>query len=118
MARFDFSGLLTFAALAPAVVGLSIVVAIAIGSPAAHAAPAADMETIRIPVHIRNHDTSPAAAAAIRHRIETAALEACGASAFSLAEIKRSTRESPCWSNAVKTALAQLRTPVLATQPR
>jgi UrcA family protein len=57
-----------------------------------------------------------ASAESARHllrRIGNAALESCGASSFSLAEVKSATRASACWRDAVGGAVRRIGDPVL-----
>ncbi len=78
-----------------------------------HAGPAGS-ETIEI--HLRYHPqdlASPAAARRLLARIGDAALEACGASPFSLAEFKIATRNSQCWREAVDGATRRIASPTL-----
>jgi hypothetical protein len=46
-------------------------------------------------------------------RIGDAALEACGASTFSLAELRIATRNSQCWRKAVDGATRRIASPTL-----
>ena len=62
--------------------------------------------------------TSPAGARRLLRRIGDAALESCGASAFSLAEIKAVTVESQCWKDAVEEAVRRIDNPLLTAQAR
>lgn len=76
---------------------------------AAHANPAE--------VVLRNIDLHPATAAAARHsvrRIDTAALELCGASEGSTNQIQRAMRKSDCWQEAAGNAVRQSGDPMLA----
>ena len=57
--------------------------------------------------------TSPAAARHLLRRIQKAALESCGASSFSLNEIKTSTAASRCWRDAVDNAVRSVDEPLL-----
>jgi len=78
-----------------------------------HAGPAG-LETTEI--HLRYHRqdlVSPAAARRLLVRIGDAALEACGASPFSLAELKIATRNSQCWQKAVDGATRRIASPTL-----
>jgi len=67
-------------------------------------------------IHLRYHRqdlASPSAARRLLVRIGDAALEACGASAFSLAEFKIATRDSQCWRKAVDEATRRIASPTL-----
>jgi UrcA family protein len=60
-------------------------------------------------VAIRGIDPHPRTAAAadrLLHRIEDAALEACGGGAFSADALKWAVRRSECWRRAVSDAVA------------
>jgi hypothetical protein len=48
------------------------------------------------------------------HRIDEAALHACGASGSSLTEVKAATRTGPCWREAAGHVVEQSGDPVLA----
>ncbi len=68
-------------------------------------------------VIVRNVDLHPATPSAARRtirRIDEAALRACGASSFSLAEVKFATRGGPCWQEAAGNAVRQSGNPLLA----
>jgi UrcA family protein len=58
--------------------------------------------------------TSPTAMHALFRRIGDAALEACGASSFSLAEVQTATKLSPCWRDAVDDAVRRVGSPALS----
>jgi len=78
-----------------------------------HAGPAGSETT---EIHLRYHRqdvASPAAARRLLVRIGDAALEACGASPFSLAELKIATRNSQCWRKAVDGATRRIASPTL-----
>jgi UrcA family protein len=94
--RLDFSHTLGLVAIAPTVLGLGMIAAIA-------TARADPEETVH--VVLRQH--GPANPRQMRHRIEMAALEVCGGGRGSLAEVNRTVRASRCWSDAVNDALAQ-----------
>jgi UrcA family protein len=71
--------------------------------------------TIRIVV--RKADTeSPAAAQRLFDRIDEAAMEVCGASPFSFAEVRRAVRQSDCWRQSVSTAVAKVQDPSLTAR--
>jgi|GEM_PF-4166514 len=79
----------------------------------AHAGPAGSETT---EIHLRYHRQDLASAAATRRllvRIGDAALQACGASPFSLAEFKIATRNSQCWRKAVDGATRRIENPTL-----
>lgn len=56
---------------------------------------------------------TPTAARRLLARIGNAALEACGASTFSLADYKSAIRASPCWHDAVEDASRRIGSPTL-----
>ena len=58
--------------------------------------------------------TNPAAARHLLKRIGDAALESCGASTFSVAEVKTAIRASRCWKDAVDDAIRRIGSPVLS----
>jgi UrcA family protein len=62
----------------------------------------------------RKELTSPVGARRLLVRIGNAALEACGASAFSLPDYKAATLASPCWREAVDDAVSRIGSPVLS----
>ena len=79
-----------------------------------HAAPTG-LETIEIRVRYERRElTSPAAARILLRRIGDAALESCGASSFSLAELKTATVVSRCWRDAVDDAVRRIGSPELS----
>jgi UrcA family protein len=72
-------------------------------------------ETTEIRLRYDRRDlTSPAAARRLLVRIGDAALEACGASPFSLAEFKIATRSSRCWRDAVDRTVSRIGSPTLS----
>jgi len=106
--RLDLSHTLSLVAFAPNLIGAVMIAMIALAPVAsAHAQPAPDGETARVIVH-SGAPTTPAAARAIRRRIERAALTVCGGGDTSLAEVNRTVRASACWRDAVAGALAQV----------
>ncbi len=67
-------------------------------------------------ITLRHIDPHPATAAQAKHllnRIDAAALEACGISDSSLAEIKHAARAEACWQEATGDAVRQLDSPLL-----
>lgn len=71
----------------------------------------ADTETVSIPVSKAKLDlNNPQDAQVLMRRINTAALQACGADAHSFADVKRAVAASPCHRDAVAGAVAQLNT--------
>jgi UrcA family protein len=66
----------------------------------------------------RRELTSPAAARHLLRRIGKAALESCGASSFSLEEIKTEARASRCWRDAVDDAVRRIDAPLLTAAAR
>jgi UrcA family protein len=82
-------------------------------------ASAAGSETTEIRVRYEPRElASPAGALRLLRRIGDAALESCGASAFSLAEIKAVTLQSQCWKDAVEDAVRRIDNPLLTAQAR
>ncbi len=74
----------------------------------AHAAPADHgSETVIVRV-ARPVSRSPAAMRRLERRIADAALEVCGASDFSLAEVKAAVLRSACWRQSYADAIAQV----------
>ena len=85
-----------------------------IASTEGHAAPTG-FETTEIRVRYERWElTSPAAARSLLRRIGDAALESCGASSFSLAELKTATVVSRCWRDAVDDAVRRIGSPELS----
>jgi UrcA family protein len=68
---------------------------------------------VRVPYN-RAKLSSPAAARSLLKRIGGAALESCGASPFSLVELKAATLQSQCWKEAVDDAVRRIDSPVLS----
>jgi UrcA family protein len=83
---------------------------------AAFAAPSiAQTETVSVTVrHINLHPTTAAEAQHAFARINEAALRVCGASDFSLREVKQATQATPCWQDAFNGAVRQIANPALA----
>jgi UrcA family protein len=72
------------------------------------------VETIEIRLRYERGETnSPVAERKLLKRIGEAALEACGASPFSLAEFKIATMRSRCWRDAVDEAVRRVGSPTL-----
>jgi len=63
--------------------------------------------------HINLRPETPAEAHRTLAKLDDAALRACGASGFSLAEAKAAMRASPCWQEAVGGAVRQINSPAL-----
>ena len=73
-----------------------------------------ESETTKIRVRYDYRElASPAGARHLLRRIGKAALESCGASSFSLDEVKAATLASPCWSDAVDDAVRRIHDPLL-----
>ena len=73
-----------------------------------------ELETAEIRVRYERRElTSPAAARSLLRRIGDAARETCGASSFSLAELKTATVVSRCWRDAVDGAVRRIDDPWL-----
>jgi UrcA family protein len=66
-----------------------------------------ETNTIRVRYN-RTELTSTAGARNLLNRIGNAALESCGASPFSLAELKAATEQSRCWRAAVDDAVRRI----------
>ena len=83
-----------------------------------HAA-ATGSESTEIRVRYERRElTSPAAARRLLRRIGDAALESCGASSFSLAELRTATATSRCWRDAVDDAVRRIDDPLLTAAAR
>ena len=63
--------------------------------------------------HADLHPTSPRAVRAMLNRLAEAAMTACGASSFSLREVKASVRASTCWRDGMADVLARIGDPLL-----
>jgi UrcA family protein len=89
--------------------------ALALAAPAASQAASADSSArVSIPVRVSGLDlTQPADAALMIRRLDAAALEACGASKFSLREYRQAVRESACYRDGMNDAVAQLGSPTV-----
>jgi UrcA family protein len=59
------------------------------------------------------HPATPGAARRTLGRIEAAALDVCGASPFSLREMKQAVRDSTCWRDAMAGTMARIDDPLL-----
>jgi UrcA family protein len=82
-------------------------------------ATATGSETTEVRVRYERRElNSPAAARRLLRRIGDAALESCGASSFSLAEIKTATVMSRCWRDAVDDAVRRIDDPLLTAAAR
>jgi UrcA family protein len=85
-----------------------------IASTESDAAPAG-LGTTEVRVRYKQWElTSPTAMRGLFKRIGDAALEACGASSFSLAEFKAATELSQCWRDAVGDAVRRVGSPKLS----
>lgn len=85
----------------------------AIAATQTYAAPTA-LQTTEIRVRYDRRELNTAEGA--RHllkRIGQAALESCGASSFSLSEVKSATMASACWKDAVAGAVRRIHDPML-----
>ena len=74
--------------------------------------PGSDTTDIRVRYEPRELTTEAGARRLLR-RIDDAALESCGASSFSLTELKIITAESRCWKDAVADAVRRIDSPLL-----
>ncbi|MDB5455869.1 MAG: UrcA family protein [Caulobacter sp.] len=80
------------------------------GATFATAAEAPSADTTRIAVHTGKLDlANPRDAKVAMARIDTAAMEACGAQRGSFTEVKRAVAASACHRDAVANAVAQLK---------
>jgi UrcA family protein len=78
------------------------------GASFAVAAPA-ETETVSIPVSKAKLDlNNPQDTQVLMRRINTAAMQACGADTHSFSEVKRAVAASPCHRDAVAGAVSQL----------
>jgi UrcA family protein len=96
-----------------AVVGLA---AILVTSAAFPPAAQASEETQSITLRVDPHPAKPNQARAERRRIETAAMEVCGASPSSLRELQLAVRHSDCYRKALDGALRQIGDPAFASR--
>jgi UrcA family protein len=86
------------------------------GIASSHAGPTgSDRTEIRLRFDRRDLTSAAAARRLLLLRIGDAALEACGASPFSLAEFKIATRSSRCWRDAVDDAVRRIGSPALSS---
>lgn len=63
--------------------------------------------------HIDRHPVTVRAAKVALQRLGDAAMEACGASSFSLREVQADVRASPCWRRSMADAVARIGDPML-----
>jgi UrcA family protein len=71
--------------------------------------------TTSIPVSLRGLDPgNPGDTKVVLARLDRAALSACGASTFSLPDVKFGTRRSACYGDAMSTAVGALHEPALS----
>jgi len=83
----------------------------------AHPAQAQDQigpDSYAVVVRAAAHPVTPRVARQTLARIERAALEVCGASSFSLREVRMSVRDSACWHASVAEAVARANDPLLS----
>ena len=79
-------------------------------------APRAEAQVIRDSVKVRFHDLDPGNPRDVDRlvaRVGEAALEMCGASPFSLREVKGAVSRSQCWRDGVADAIRQIGDPRL-----
>lgn len=96
--------------LSRAVAAAAVVVVL----PVSGAAAAGANEEVRAQKIVRSVDldlSSRRDAARLLRRIETAALQVCGAGPTSLSPVKQAIRRSPCFADAVATAVDRLKSP-------
>jgi UrcA family protein len=85
----------------------------AMAATASHATPTT-VQTTEIRVRYDHRElASPAGARHLLRRIGKAALESCGASSFSLSDVKTAAMASPCWKDAVDDAVRRIHDPML-----
>jgi len=88
--------------------------ALAMAIPAIGQAAASDDGMTRVRVSSAGLDLSRSGdAAVLAHRLEAATLQACGASEFSLRELRLTVRRSACFRDNLDRALAQLNAPAV-----
>ena len=90
--------------------------ALALAAPAAasFAASRSDDTTVLVQVKYQDLDLKSARdAALLLKRLDNAALEACGASSFSLPDYRAAVRHSPCFGAATSRAVASIASPTL-----
>jgi len=88
-------------------------IALTLAAPAASQA-AAGEESVAIAVRHGDLNLTQSRDAAIMvRRLDTAALQACGASSFSLREVQQATRESACFKDSMNRAVAALGSPTV-----
>ena len=89
--------------------------ALAMAVPAAsQAASAGDSNATSVAASVRGLNlTQPADAVVMLRRLDTAALEACGASKFSLREYRDAVRQSACYRDGMSRAVADLGSPTV-----
>jgi UrcA family protein len=87
----------------------------ALGATAAVASPAATAgESYKVQVSYRDLNLNRSAdAARLLHRLDRAAAEACGASSFSVREVRDAVRQSSCYRSSMDSAVASLNAPTL-----
>ena len=95
-------------------VGALLSVAVSLLAQGASAAPSETeaLTATRVRYDARDLESS-AGARRLLQRIDAAALEVCGASAFSLPEVKVAARESVCWRHSVDDAVRSIDSPLL-----
>ena len=85
---------------------------LALGAPAAALADEAHDPAPAVKVGYRSLDLSrPQGAAVLTQRLESAALSACGASPFSMREVREAVKRSACFHESMDRALADLNAP-------
>jgi len=90
------------------VLASTLAVLVLAAAPLAVAAPAG-VETVSVPVSKSRLDlNNPRDARVLMRRIDTAALQACGADTHSFVEVKRAVAASACHRDAVAGAVSQL----------
>lgn len=86
----------------------TVLLGLALVAPAQAAEHGAETLTIRI---ARPASTAPAVTRRLERRIAAAALEVCGASPYSVPDMKDAVKHSPCWRESYAAGIAQMRDP-------
>jgi len=88
--------------------------ALAFAAPAVSYAGTSAGDTTQVAVRYHDLDLNKSANAAILlKRVDVAAMEACGASPFSLAEYRQAVRRSACYQGATSRVVAALNAPTV-----
>ena len=82
-----------------------VLLAVGLAAPTFAADPGAETTSVRV---FRPTTASPHATRSLQRRIAAAALEACGATGFSVAEAKAAVARSQCWRDSYAGGIAQI----------